>query len=110
MATTTTTHEKAKAVVSVFDEREGRESFDEERTIDQNPGSHVNVGLKAEETGEGEGEDDDSDLEKEREATRAAIQEPNGAVDDFPDGGWRAWLVVFGVSSLVIELLFHFDN
>lgn len=110
MATTMTTHEKDKAVVDVLDERTDRESFDEERTIDHQPGSNVNVGLKAEETGEGEGEDGDSDLKNEREATRAAIQEPNGAVGDFPDGGWRAWLVVFGVSALVVDFQSRFDN
>ncbi|KAI5124365.1 hypothetical protein M0805_008969 [Coniferiporia weirii] len=36
-------------------------------------------------------------LREEREATRAAIHEPQlGKVEDFPDGGLRAWLVVFG--------------
>lgn len=49
--------------------------------------------------------DPESLIKEEREATRAAIQEPEGKDDDFPDGGLRAWLVVFGVcySSFVIR-------
>ena len=44
--------------------------------------------------------DPDALLKEEREATRAAIHDPdpNGKDEDFPDGGLRAWLVVFGVS------------
>ncbi|KAF7966769.1 hypothetical protein HWV62_37063 [Athelia sp. TMB] len=61
-----------------------RESFDEERTIDHGPSAHA---LKEEES--------EQDLKAEREATRAAIQEPTG-VDDYPDGGLRAWIIVFG--------------
>lgn len=38
-------------------------------------------------------------VREEREATRAAIQEPEGKDEDFPDGGFRAWLVVLGVST-----------
>ncbi|KAG6828902.1 hypothetical protein H0H92_006353 [Tricholoma furcatifolium] len=26
---------------------------------------------------------------------------------DFPDGGWRAWLIVFGVRSLIVVSSFH---
>lgn len=44
--------------------------------------------------------DPDLLLKEEREATRTAIHEPTGKEDDFPDGGLRAWLVVFGVSSI----------
>lgn len=32
---------------------------------------------------------------------------PVDPLDDFPDGGLRAWLVVFGVSSLSIEYEHH---
>lgn len=42
--------------------------------------------------------DPDSLLRNEREALNSAIHEPDTGKDDFPDGGLRAWLVVFGVS------------
>ena len=45
--------------------------------------------------------DPDSFLREEREAVNAAIHEPGRGKDDFPDGGLRAWLVVFGVSCYV---------
>ncbi|EJD05764.1 MFS general substrate transporter [Fomitiporia mediterranea MF3/22] len=40
--------------------------------------------------------DPESLVREEREATRAAIQEPEGKDDVFPDGGLRAWLVILG--------------
>lgn len=62
-----------------------KHSFDEDRTIHHVP------------SGEFQGDD----LKAEHAATKAAITQPETytAEDDFPDGGLRAWIVVFGVSS-----------
>ncbi|KZP29024.1 MFS general substrate transporter [Athelia psychrophila] len=86
MTTTTTTHEKPDVEVYDKAQDERKDSYDEKRTIDQ-----LNVASKQD-------VEDESDLKVEREATRAAITQPS-ADDDFPDGGWRAWLVVFGTMS-----------
>lgn len=45
-------------------------------------------------------------LKEEREATCAAVQEPEVKSDDFPDGGLRAWLIVFGVSVTTDDLVY----
>lgn len=64
-------------------------SSDEEGTIDVVPN----------------GEDlEDQDLKAERETTRAPIHEPESPDDEYPDGGMRAWLVVFGVRSVYPSL------
>lgn len=46
-------------------------------------------------------------VEPEREATRAAIHEPEDdeklPLDDYPDGGLRAWLVLMGVCTSVFS-------
>ncbi len=46
-------------------------------------------------------------LKAEREATRAAIHEPEDdeklPLDDYPDGGLRAWLVLMGVCTSVFS-------
>lgn len=38
-------------------------------------------------------------LEEEREANGTAIHEPDACDDGYPDGGLRAWLIVFGVRA-----------
>ncbi|KAL5490237.1 hypothetical protein ACEPAI_5070 [Sanghuangporus weigelae] len=50
-------------------------------------------------------------VREEREATRAAIQEPEGKNEDFPDGGLRAWLVVLGATCTTMSRrVFGFVN
>lgn len=39
------------------------------------------------------------DMKAEHMATKAPISQPGPSEDEFPDGGLRAWLVVFGVST-----------
>lgn len=47
-------------------------------------------------------------LQEEREAARAPIHEPASKItDEFPDGGLRAWMVVFGVSVLLLPVLYY---
>lgn len=50
---------------------------------------------------EKEADDGRRELEKGEEATQAV---PNGDVDDFPDGGMKAWLVLLGVRTLLISI------
>ena len=53
--------------------------------------------IASEPSRKGEGSNAQDLLEEEREATRAAIHEPVDPLDEFPDGGFRAWLVILGV-------------